>query len=427
MSSDVKDIQGSIEAMGRLAKAASRKLAIMGTREKDEILNAMADALMASAEEILKANALDVDAAKASGLSEALVDRLRLTPERLAGTAEGVRQVVASDDPVGEGIRRIRRPNGLEITEVRVPLGVIGMIYESRPNVTVDAAALCLKAGNAIILRGGSESIRTNRALAKTIISAGLAVGMPEGAVQLITDTDRALVNELVRMNDYVDVVIPRGGKGLKKAIIANATVPVIETGAGVCHTFLDATAEVEMAERIVLNAKVQRPGVCNAMETLLVHKAAAGRLLPCIGESLHRAGVELRVCPESAKVLTEKTGVPVVAATEEDWAEEYLSLILAIKVVDDLDEAVDHIHRYGSGHSEAIITSDYANARRFQREVDASTVYVNASTRFTDGSEFGFGAEIGISTQKLHARGPMGLRELTTSKYLVNGEGQTR
>lgn len=412
----------TVREMGKQAKKASRVLAQLSTLEKNRILEAMADALMKDQAGILAANTMDVEAARESGLSEALVDRLRLTPERLSGTAQGVREVAALEDPIGEGIRHFKRPNGLEITQVRVPLGVIGMIYESRPNVTVDAAALCLKAGNAVILRGGSESIKTNRALAACIITAGEAAGMPAGSVQLIRDTDRELVTELIRMNDCVDVIIPRGGKGLKKAIIANATVPVIETGAGVCHVFIDETADAAMAERIVINAKVQRPGVCNALETLLVHEAAASAVLPRIGKALGEAGVEMRACSKAMVHLTGAT-----AATTADWEEEYLALILAIRVVPSLEAAIEHIYQYGSGHSESILTNDYANARRFQAEVDASAVYVNASTRFTDGSEFGFGAEIGISTQKLHARGPMGLRELTTSKYLIQGDGQIR
>lgn len=412
----------TITEMGKNARAAGRILAQMSTIKKNEILAAMAAALIKEEENILAANLKDVEAAAKGGLSEAMIDRLRLTSERLAGTAQGVLDVALLEDPIGEGIRHSKRPNGLEITQVRVPLGVVGMIYESRPNVTVDGAALCLKSGNAVILRGGSEAIETNKVLAAVIIAAGERAGMPAGTVQLIEDTDRERVTELIRMNDYMDVIIPRGGKGLKKAIVANATVPVIETGAGVCHVFIDETADGEMARRIVLNAKVQRPGVCNAMETLLVHQAAAPRVLADIGKALSEAGVELRACPEAMTYLP-----GAVPAMPSDWEEEYLSLILSIRVVPSLEEAIAHICRYGSGHSEAILTNDYANARKFQAEVDASAVYVNASTRFTDGSEFGFGAEIGISTQKLHARGPMGLRELTTGKYLINGSGQIR
>lgn len=412
----------TVAQMGTAAREAARGLARMGTLQKNAVLEAMAEALLASQDTILAANARDVTRARENGLSEALIDRLRLTPERLAGTAQGVREVAALEDPVGEGVRHWRRPNGLEITEVRVPLGVVGIIYESRPNVTADAAALCLKAGNAVILRGGTESIDTNTALADTLIAAGEGAGMPPGALQLIRDTDRQRVTELVRLNGLVDVVIPRGGPGLKKAIIASATVPVIETGAGVCHIFVDESADGGQAEAIILNAKVQRPGVCNAMETLLVHRGVAARILPGVGAALLAAGVELRGCEETRRWLPEAR-----PATEADWEEEYLSLILAIRVVDSLDEAIDHIYRYGTGHSEAILTRDYSNARRFQAQVDAAAVYVNASTRFTDGSEFGFGAEIGISTQKLHARGPMGLRELTTSKYLITGDGQIR
>lgn len=412
----------TVAEMGLAARRAARELGRMGAAQKNTVLEAMADALLASEAAILAANGRDVAKAREGGLSEALIDRLRLTPERLGATAQGIREVAALEDPVGEGKRHWKRPNGLEITEICVPLGVIGMIYESRPNVTADATALCLKAGNAVILRGGSESIETNSALADALIQAGEAAGMPPGAMQLIRDTDRQRVNELVRLNDCVDVVIPRGGKGLKKAIIANATVPVIETGAGVCHVYVDAGADLDMARQIIVNAKVQRPGVCNAMETLLVHREAAEALLPQVGAELQAAGVELRGCVETLK------WVPgALPATETDWEEEYLSLILAIRVVPSIEEAMEHIYRYGSGHSEAIVTRDYLNACRFQSEVDAAAVYVNASTRFTDGGEFGFGAEIGISTQKLHARGPMGLRELTTSKYLIRGTGQIR
>ncbi len=412
----------TVAEMGQRASGASRMLAQMSSIEKNAILNAMADGLVEDKDRILAANSRDVQAARENGLSEALIDRLTINPERLGATAQGMRDVALLDDPVGEGLKRWIRPNGLEITQVRVPLGVIGMIYESRPNVTADGAALCLKSGNAVILRGGSESIETNKALAHSIIAAGERAGMPSGAVQLIEDTDRERVTELVRMNSCVDVIIPRGGKGLKKAIIANATVPVIETGAGVCHIFIDETADADMAERIVLNAKVQRPGVCNAMETLLVHASAAPSLLPRLGKALAKEGVELRACPEAIRYLP-----GAIPAQESDWEEEYLSLILAIKVVPSFEAAVEHICTYSTGHSEAIITNDYNRARRFQAQVDSAAVYVNASTRFTDGSEFGFGAEIGISTQKLHTRGPMGLRELTTCKYLINGSGQIR
>lgn len=412
----------TLNEMGKKARRASRMLAQASALQKNVMLEAMAKSLLKDEKVILAANLLDVEAARKNGLSEALIDRLRLTPERLASTAQGVRDVAALEDPIGEGMRHWKRPNGLEITQVRVPLGVIGMIYESRPNVTVDAAALCLKAGNSVILRGGSESIETNRALADAIISAAETAGMPSGAIQLIRDTNRELVTELIRMNDYMDVIIPRGGKGLKKAIIANATVPVIETGSGVCHIFLDETADGAMAERIVINAKVQRPGVCNALETLLVHEAVAATLLPRLGKALAESGVEMRACSNSITYLP-----GAIPATEADWEEEYLSLILAIRVVPSVEAAIEHIYKYGSGHSECILTNDHGNARKFQSEVDASAVYVNASTRFTDGAEFGFGAEIGISTQKLHARGPMGLRELTTSKYLIQGDGQIR
>ena len=411
-----------LETLGKRAKVAARQLGAASTAQKNQALLTMADRLLTEQDRILAANAADMATGKTKGLSAALLDRLLLTPARIEAMAEGLRQVAALPDPIGECVSGVRRPNGLEIRKVRVPFGVIAMIYEARPNVTVDAAGLCLKTGNAVILRGGSEAIESNKALAAILIEAGRAAGLPDGTVSLIETTDREAVNRLLKLNRYIDVIIPRGGAGLIRTVVENSTVPVIETGIGVCHTFVDESADLEMAADIAFNAKVSRPGVCNAMETLLVHRAVADALLPLLLERYARAGVELRGCPETAA-----RHAAVKPATEEDWATEYHDFILSVKVVEGLDEALDHIDRYSTKHSEAIVTRDYDNARLFQQQVDASTVYVNASTRFTDGFEFGFGAEIGISTQKLHARGPMGLVELTSYKYLVDGNGQIR
>lgn len=411
-----------LETLGKRAKVAARQLGAASTAQKNQALLTMADRLLTEQDRILAANAADMATGKTKGLSAALLDRLLLTPARIEAMAEGLRQVAALPDPIGECVSGVRRPNGLEIRKVRVPFGVIAMIYEARPNVTVDAAGLCLKTGNAVILRGGSEAIESNKALAAILIEAGRAAGLPDGTVSLIETTDREAVNRLLKLNRYIDVIIPRGGAGLIRTVVENSTVPVIETGIGVCHTFVDESADLEMAADIAFNAKVSRPGVCNAMETLLVHRAVADALLPLLLERYARAGVELRGCPETAA-----RHAAVKPATEEDWATEYHDFILSVKIVEGLDEALDHIDRYSTKHSEAIVTRDYDNARRFQQQVDASTVYVNASTRFTDGFEFGFGAEIGISTQKLHARGPMGLVELTSYKYLVDGNGQIR
>ena len=411
-----------LETLGKRAKVAARQLGAASTAQKNQALLTMADRLLTEQDRILAANAADMATGKTKGLSAALLDRLLLTPARIEAMAEGLRQVAALPDPIGECVSGVRRPNGLEIRKVRVPFGVIAMIYEARPNVTVDAAGLCLKTGNAVILRGGSEAIESNKALAAILIEAGRAAGLPDGTVSLIETTDREAVNRLLKLNRYIDVIIPRGGAGLIRTVVENSTVPVIETGIGVCHTFVDESADLEMAADIAFNAKVSRPGVCNAMETLLVHRAVADALLPLLLERYARAGVELRGCPETAA-----RHAAVKPATEEDWATEYHDFILSVKIVEGLDEALDHIDRYSTKHSEAIVTRDYDNARLFQQQVDASTVYVNASTRFTDGFEFGFGAEIGISTQKLHARGPMGLVELTSYKYLVDGNGQIR
>lgn len=416
------DWQMELETLGKRAKIASRQLCAASTAQKNQALLAMADRLLGEQARVLAANDRDMAEGKAKGLSAALLDRLLLTPARIEAMAEGLRQVAALPDPVGECVSGVRRPNGLEIRKVRVPFGVIAMIYEARPNVTVDAAALCLKTGNAVILRGGSEAIESNKALAEILTEAAQAAGLPGGAISLIETTDREAVNRLLKLNRYIDVIIPRGGAGLIRTVIENSTVPVIETGIGVCHTFVDESADLEMAADIAFNAKVSRPGVCNAMETLLVHRTVADALLPLLLERYARAGVELRGCPETAA----QHGA-VIPATDEDWATEYHDFILSVKVVGSLEEALEHIDRFSTKHSEAIVTRDYDNARRFQQQVDAATVYVNASTRFTDGFEFGFGAEIGISTQKLHARGPMGLVELTSYKYLVDGNGQIR
>lgn len=407
---------------GAAAKLAARKLSVISTSIKNKALCAMADALEVHRSVILAANSVDIENGQDKGLSKSLLDRLMLNESRIDAMAEGLRQIAGLPDPIGEGLSIQKRPNGLEIAKVRVPLGVIGIIYEARPNVTVDAAGLCLKSGNAVILRGGSEAISSNVAIIKVIANAAYDAGLPEGAIQFIETTDRQAVNAMLKLNQYLDVIIPRGGAGLIKTVVENSTVPVIETGTGVCHTFVDQSADLEMAQSIAFNAKVSRPGVCNAMETLLVHAAVADKFLPGMLKRFHDAGVEIRGCSMAMKYQKD-----VKAASLEDWSTEYHDLILSIKVVEGLDEALDHIASYGTRHSEAIVTQDYDNARRFQAEVDAAAVYVNASTRFTDGYEFGFGAEIGISTQKLHARGPMGLPELTSVKYIISGNGQIR
>ncbi|MBX4261450.1 glutamate-5-semialdehyde dehydrogenase [Clostridium estertheticum] len=416
------DFDNYIINIGKNSKAASRIMVTVSTTMKNNALLHMAESLIDNKETIIKANNKDMESGKKNNLSTAMLDRLMINQERIEKMAEGLRNVSTLPDPIGEGVKRWKRPNDLDISMVRVPLGVIGIIYESRPNVTVDAAALCIKAGNSIILRGGSEAINTNMALAKVIIKAATTVGLPYGCIQLIEMVDRELVNKLVKLNDYVDVIIPRGGKGLKKAIIANATVPVIETGSGICHIYVDADADLKMAEEIIVNAKTQRPGVCNAVETVIVHKDIANEFLPKLSKRLYKLGVEIRMCEKGLEIIEDAK-----AAVAEEWATEYLDLILSIKVVSTIEDAIDHIFKYGTKHSEAIITNNYTNSQKFLREVDASCVYVNASTRFTDGAEFGFGAEIGISNQKLHARGPMGLEQLTTTKYLIYGDGQVR
>jgi len=419
MTAGVRD---EVVGKGKLAKTAAARLGIMTRAEKDAILLAMAGALEAASTRILAANAKDVDAARERGTSPALVDRLALNEKRVVEMAEGLRVVAGLADPVGEVIGGWRLPNGLEITKVRVPMGVVGIIYESRPNVTVDAAGLCLKAGNAVILRGGSDAINSNIELARVLTEAGAKAGLPEGSIEIIETTDREAAGQLMRLTEYVDVLIPRGGAGLIRRVKEESSVPVIETGVGNCHVYVDASGDLDWAEAITVNAKCQRPGVCNAAETLLVHREVAADFLPRIGPKLIALGVELRGCDETRRHIPDAK-----PATEDDWATEYLALILAVKVVGSVEEAIAHINRYGTMHSEAIITRDLASARRFTQEVDAAAVYVNASTRFTDGGQFGMGAEIGISTQKLHARGPMGLAELTSYKYVITGEGHVR
>lgn len=414
--------QSELQQKGQAAKVAARKLAVIDTNTKNKALLQMADALLQHQEEILRENAVDLANAEAKGTSQALLDRLRLTKKRLADMAEGLRQIASLPDPIGEGLDSFCRPNGLEIRKVRVPLGVIGIIYEARPNVTADAAGLCLKSGNAVMLRGGSEAIHSNLAVIKVLADSAYASGIPEGTFQFIETTDRSVVQEMLKLNQYLDVIIPRGGAGLIQTVVNNSTVPVIETGVGICHTYIDRTADLDMAESIACNAKISRPGVCNAMETLLVHEAIAETFLPRLMKAFRKAGVVVRGCVKTMAIIADAE-----AATDEDWATEYHDLILSVRVVRDVEEAIEHIARYTTHHSEAIVTNDYNNARLFQQSVDAAAVYVNASTRFTDGFEFGFGAEIGISTQKLHARGPMGLKELTSVKYLINGNGQIR
>ena len=411
-----------VKTKAAAAKKAAAKLAVTSTAVKNKALLAMAEALLAKQEEILAANALDMERAAAKGMKSSMLDRLKLTAARIEGMADGLRQVANLPDPVGNVLDGKTLANGLTITKVRVPLGVIGIIYEARPNVTADAAGLCLKSGNAVVLKGGSEAMESNKAVAGILSEAATAAGMPEGAIQFIDTSDRQAVQDLIHLNGLVDVVIPRGGAGLIKMVVMNATVPVIETGAGVCHTYVDASADVEMAVKIAYNAKVQRPSVCNAMETLLVHKAIADKFMPAMLAKYAEAGVEIR--GDEGVQSFDKAVVPV---TEEDWATEYGDLRLSVKIVDSIEEAMEHIARFGTGHSECIVTNDYSQAQLFQRTVDAAAVYVNASTRFTDGNEFGFGAEIGISTQKLHARGPMALLELTSTKYLICGNGQVR
>jgi len=423
MSSAIKEL----EEKGRAAKSASRRMAYLPTEIKNEALKHIAGDLIAKSDAILKANKLDYRAGEKAGMSAALLDRLMLSKERLEAMAQDVMTVAAIPDPVGEIFDERTLDNGLKLARKRVPLGVIGAIYESRPNVTIDISALCLKSGNAIILRGGKEAIHSNSTLAALVQGAVVRAGVPEGAIQFIDNTDRTLVNILLQMNDVIDLVIPRGGAGLIRFVTENAKMPVVSGGIGVCHTYVDRSADIDMAVAIAFNAKVQRPTVCNALDSLLVHKDIAGRYLPRITAEWNKAGVEMHCDKRALSILGSDKSLKLVPATEEDWGKEYLALIGAIKVVDSLDEAIAHIDRYGSGHSEAIVTGEPDAGERFLNEVDAACVYVNASTRFTDGSQFGLGAEVGISTQKMHARGPLGLRELTTYKWIIRGTGQVR
>ena len=408
--------------LGMNAKEAENTIRTITTDQKNQVLAAVADHLVESTDKLLDANAADVTNAKQNHMPEGLVDRLMLSPERIEGMAEGLRQLVALEDPIGEVTGMKKRPNGLLIGQKRVPLGVVGIIYEARPNVTADAFGLCFKTGNVVILKGGSDAIHSNEAIVDCIRESLKACGVTENAIQLIADTSRETAAEFMKMNEYVDVLIPRGGKGLIKAVVNQSTIPVIETGTGNCHIYVDESADLDMAVNIILNAKTQRVGVCNACESLLVHANVKEKLLPVLAQKLKEKHVEMRADKEAHELMPGS-----VDATEEDWGTEYLDYILSIKVVYSVDEAIAHINRYNTGHSEAIITKDYTNAQKFLDEVDAAAVYVNASTRFTDGFEFGYGAEIGISTQKLHARGPMGLLALTTTKYIIYGNGQIR
>lgn len=409
--------------IGRRAKTASVRAGKLSTDQKNEALRACAKALKERADVIVEENGKDLSEARAKGMSEGLLDRLLLTPDRIEAMAEGMEQVASLDDPVGEVLGMKKRPNGLLIGQKRVPLGVVGMIYEARPNVTVDAFALCFKTGNAVILKGGSDAIRSNIVLVQLLRAALEKHGIAPDVLQLIEDTDHAATRALMGLRGYVDVLIPRGGAGLIRSVVENAKVPVIETGTGNCHVYVDADADVDMATAIILNGKTQRTGVCNAVESIVVHKDIEKALLPKLGEKLREHRVEMRADEDALALL----GEGAFPATEEDWGTEYLALKLSVKTVESPEEAIAHINRYNTGHSETIITNNYAHAQKFLDEVDAACVYVNASTRFTDGFEFGFGAEIGISTQKLHARGPMGLAALTTIKYIIYGNGQIR
>jgi glutamate-5-semialdehyde dehydrogenase len=411
-----------LENLGTKAKASARVLNSLGQIEKNRGLQAVADGLIANVQSILEANQLDVTHATEKGVKASLIDRLKLTEDRINAMAEGIRQVITLDDPIGQTVSAWVRPNGLEISQKRVPLGVIGIIFESRPNVTADAFSLCFKTGNATILRGGSDAINSNKAIVDVIRASLDSVGLPMDSVQLVEDTSRETATKMMKLNKYIDVLIPRGGAGLIKSIVENSTIPTIETGTGNCHIYVDEFADVAMAVKIIENAKTQRLGVCNACESLVVHSGIAKVAVPLICKNLQSHGVEIRG-DEVVQSLVEN----VVPATEEDWGTEYLDSIISVKVVDSIDEAIEHINHYSTKHSESIVTEDYNHSRQFTKMIDSSAVYVNASTRFTDGFEFGFGAEIGISTQKLHARGPMGLLALTTTKYVILGNGQAR
>ena len=423
----MKTATDELKTKARAAKVASRRLACTPTDIKNKALKDIAEDILLRQDEILAANRKDYEAARASGMGAAMLDRLMLNESRLEGIASDTRTVAALADPVGEVYEMRTMPNGLQIGKKRVPIGVIGAIYESRPNVTVDIAALCLKSGNAVILRGGKETINSNTAIFKVIQGACKRAGMPAGCVQFIDNTDHALVDVMLKMNDVIDMIIPRGGSGLIKSVAEKATMPVITGGIGVCHTYIDKSADIKMAVDIVYNAKVQRPTVCNALDSVLVHADIAGSFLPEMARELNKAKVELHCDERALEILLPEKGLNIVPAVDSDWGKEFLSLTAAIKVVDTFDDALEHIEKYGSGHSEAIITNDYQAGMRFLNEVDASCVYINASTRFTDGSQFGLGAEVGISTQKMHARGPMGLKELTTYKWIIFGSGQVR
>lgn len=416
------DIKNSIKQIAKKARQASRQLARASTTAKNDVLLKMADELLAKSAHLIKENAKDVAAAKKAGLTTAMIDRLTLKKETIDSMARGLREVAALPDPVGQVTSMWRRPNGLLVGRMRIPLGVIGIIYESRPTVTVDASALCLKAGNAVILRGGSEAINSNMAIASILQEVLSKSSIPAEAIQVIPFTDREGVSALLEMDEYIDLIIPRGGEELIRAVVAQSKIPVIKHYKGVCHLFVDKDADLEMAADICVNAKAQRPGVCNALETMLVHKDIAAKFLPLAAKKLRKAGVIIKGCERTKKIIKK-----IETATEQDWYAEYLDLILAVKVVDDIDAAIAHIEKYGSLHTESIITKDYANAQRFLNEVNSSTVVVNASTRFSDGFELGLGAEIGISTTKLHAFGPMGLEELTTTKFIIYGNGQVR
>jgi len=416
-----------LEAKGKAAREASKRLAYLSTDVKNKALSSISRDLLARKAEILAANKEDYREAEASGMSAHMLDRLMLNEGRLEAVAGDVLNIAALPDPVGEIFDMRTQPNGLQIGKKRVPLGVIAAIYESRPNVTIDISALCLKSGNAVLLRGGKEAVRSNRALARVVQEATVNAGVPDGAVQFMENTDRALVDHLLTMRGVIDLIIPRGGAGLIRSVAEKASMPAVTGGIGVCHTYVDKSAVVDKAVAIVYNAKVQRPTVCNALDTVLVHAEIAGVYLPLAAAELGKAGVELHGDQRTQALLKTQPGLKLVPATDEDWGKEFLSLVAAIRVVDSLDEALEHIERYGSGHSEAIITEDYSAAMRFLNEVDAACVYVNASTRFTDGGQFGLGAEVGISTQKFHARGPLGLKELTTYKWIIYGSGQVR
>lgn len=416
------DVREYVVEKAKLSKKASRCMNSIESKIKNKALKAIKEALLENTELILEANKLDIENGRKAGRKASFLDRLFLSIERIEDMANGIMEIAGLQDPIGEIIRMWKNPNNLIIGQVRVPLGVIGIIYEARPNVTVDAASICIKSGNAVILRGGSEALNSNKTIADIISRAGTEAGLPEGFLQYIENVDREAVKVLMRLNEYVDVLIPRGSERLIKTVVENSTVPVIETGVGNCHVFVDESADFKMAKDIIINAKTQRPAVCNAMETLLVHNKIAKEFIPYLYEGLREHSVEIRGCERTQKILPD-----ITAAIEEDWYTEYLDLILAVKVVDSLEEAINHIYKYGTKHSEAIITENYANSQKFLYEVDAAAVYVNASTRFTDGKQFGFGGEIGISTQKLHARGPMGVNELTSSKYIILGQGQFR